>query len=134
VIPYLYLRTPSRREKLPFFNYNYNYNHNYNFLCLSLPSSLLFYPSLSLLQLFLINSIISFVVATARNKYKGDLVASFPLTSRCLKCFKYLLINPDSLCATVLSKKNCDRYNKGSNPCELVYSLPFSLKSEPKLT
>jgi hypothetical protein len=76
----------------------------------------------------------SFVVATTCNKRKGNLVASFPLTSRYLKCFKHLLIDPDSLCATAPSKKNCDYYNKGSNPCELVYSLPFSLKSELKLT
>jgi hypothetical protein len=76
----------------------------------------------------------SFVVTTTRNKCKGDLVASFPLTSRYLKCFKYLLINPNSLYTIVPSKKNYDYYNKGSNPCELVYSLPFSLKSELKLT
>jgi hypothetical protein len=76
----------------------------------------------------------SFIVTIARNKRKGNLVASFPLTSRCLKYFKYLLIDPDSLCATALGKKNYDRYNKGSNPCELVCSLPFSLKSELKLT
>jgi hypothetical protein len=132
VIPYLYLRTPSRHEKLPFFNYNYNYN--YNFLCLSLPSSLLFYSSLSLLQLFLINSIMSFIVTTTCNKRKGNLVASFPLTSRYLKCFKYLLINPNSLYTTVPSKKNYDHYNKGSNPYKLVYSSPFSLKSKLKLT
>ena len=43
----------------------------------------------------------SFVITTAYNKYKGDLVASFPLISRCLKYFKYLLINPDSLCTVV---------------------------------
>jgi hypothetical protein len=76
----------------------------------------------------------SFVVTTTRNKRKGNLVASFPLTSRYLKCFKHLLINPDSLCTTAPSKKNCDRCNKGSNPYKLVYSLPFSLKFELKLT
>jgi hypothetical protein len=76
----------------------------------------------------------SFVVATTRNKRKGNLVASFPLTSKCLKYFKYLLINPDSLYTMVPSKKNCDHCNKGSDPYELVYSLPFSLKSELKLT
>jgi hypothetical protein len=76
----------------------------------------------------------SFVVATTRNKRKGDLVASFPLTSKYLKYFKYLLIDPNSLCAIAPSKKNCNHYNKGSNPYELVYSSPFSLKSKPKLT
>jgi hypothetical protein len=76
----------------------------------------------------------SFVVITTYNKRKGNLVASFPLTSRYLKYFKYLLINPDSLYTTVLSKKNYNYYNKGSNPYKLVYSLPFSLKSELKLT
>jgi hypothetical protein len=76
----------------------------------------------------------SFVVTTTRNKHKGDLVASFPLTSRYLKYFKYLLIDPDSLYAMAPSKKNYDRYNKGSNPYKLVYSSPFSLKSKPKLT
>jgi hypothetical protein len=76
----------------------------------------------------------SFVITTTYNKHKGNLIASFPLTSKYLKYFKHLLINPDSLYATAPSKKNCDHYNKGSNPYELVYSLPFSLKSEPKLT
>ena len=76
----------------------------------------------------------SFVITTTRNKHKGNLVASFPLTSKYLKYFKYLLINPNSLYTTVLSKKNYDYCNKGSNPYELVYSLPFSLKSELKLT
>jgi hypothetical protein len=76
----------------------------------------------------------SFIVTATYNKRKGNLVASFPLISKYLKCFKYLLINPDSLYAMAPGKKNYDRYNKGSNPCELVYSLPFSLKSELKLT
>jgi len=76
----------------------------------------------------------SFVVTTTRNKRKGNLIASFPLTSRCLKYFKHLLINPDSLYAIVPSKKNYNRYNKGSNPYKLVCSLLFSLKSELKLT
>jgi hypothetical protein len=76
----------------------------------------------------------SFVITITRNKRKGNLVASFSLISRYLKCFKYLLINLNSLCAIVPSKKNYNRYNKGSNPYELVYSLPFSLKSELKLT
>jgi hypothetical protein len=76
----------------------------------------------------------SFVITITRNKYKGNLVASFPLISKYLKCFKYLLINPDSLYTIVPSKKNYNRYNKSSNPYELVYSLPFSLKSELKLT
>jgi hypothetical protein len=75
----------------------------------------------------------SFIITTTRNKRKGNLIASFPLTSKYLKCFKYLLINPDSLYAIVLSKKNYNYYNKGSNPYELVYSLPFSLKSKLKL-
>jgi hypothetical protein len=73
----------------------------------------------------------SFVITAAYNKRKGDLVASFPLISRCLKCFKYLLINPNSLYATVPSKKNYDYYNKGSKSCELVGSSP---KSKLKLT
>jgi len=84
--------------------------------------------------LFLIDSIISFVITTTRNKRKGNLVASFPLTSKYLKYFKHLLIDPDSLYTIAPSKKNYDRYNKGSDPYELVYSLPFSLKSELKLT
>jgi len=74
-----------------------------------------------------------FVVTITYNKHKGNLVASFPLTSRCLKYFKYLLINPNSLYTIVPSKKNYDHYNKGSDPYELVYSSPFSLKSELKL-
>ena len=68
----------------------------------------------------------SFVVAAARNKRKGDLVASFPLISRYLKYFKHLLINPDSLCTIVPSKKNYDRYNKGLESYELVSSSPKS--------
>jgi hypothetical protein len=76
----------------------------------------------------------SFIIAATRNKRKGDLVASFPLISRYLKCFKYLLIDPDSLYTIVPSKKNYNHYNKGSNPYKLVYSLPFSLKSKLKLT
>ena len=76
----------------------------------------------------------SFVVTTTRNKRKGNLIASFPLTSKYLKYFKYLLINPNSLYTIVPSKKNYNYYNKGSNPYKLVYSLPFSLKSELKLT
>jgi len=76
----------------------------------------------------------SFVITTTHNKRKGNLVASFPLTSKYLKYFKHLLINPDSLCTIVPSKKNYNRCNKGSNPCKLVYSLPFSLKSKLKLT
>ena len=76
----------------------------------------------------------SFVITITRNKYKGNLVASFPLINKYLKCFKYLLINPNSLYTIVLSKKNYNRYNKGSNPYKLVYSLPFSLKSKLKLT
>jgi len=50
----------------------------------------------------------SYIITTTRNKRKGDLVASFPLISRYLKCFKYLLINPNSLYTIVLSKKNYD--------------------------
>jgi regulator of sigma D len=73
----------------------------------------------------------SFVIATARNKRKGDLVASFPLVSQYLKCFKHLLIDPDSLCAIAPGKKNYDRYNKGSKSYELVGSSP---KSKLKLT
>jgi len=65
------------------------------------------------------------------NKYKGDLVASFSLISRYLKCFKYLLINPDSLYTIVPSKKNYDKYNKGLESYKLVSSSP---KSELKLT
>jgi hypothetical protein len=76
----------------------------------------------------------SFIITTTRNKCKGNLVASFPFTNKYLKYFKYLLINPDSLYTIVLSKKNYNHYNKGSNPYKLVYSLPFSLKSELKLT
>jgi hypothetical protein len=72
----------------------------------------------------------SFVITTARNKRKGDLAASFPLISRYLKCFKYLLINPNSLYTIVPSKKNYNYYNKGSKSYELVGSSP---KSEPKL-
>jgi hypothetical protein len=75
----------------------------------------------------------SFVVTTTRNKRKGNLIASFPLISKYLKYFKYLLINPDSLYTIAPSKKNCNYYNKGSNPYELICSLPFSLKSELKL-
>jgi hypothetical protein len=48
-----------------------------------------------------------------------------------LKYFKYLLVNPNSLYTIVLSKKNYDHYNKGSESCELVGSSP---KSELKLT
>ena len=76
----------------------------------------------------------SFIITITYNKYKSNLIVSFPLTSRYLKCFKYLLINPNSLYTIVPSKKNYNRYNKGSNPYELVYSLPFSLKSKLKLT
>jgi hypothetical protein len=129
VVPHFYLRTSSRREKLS--SFNHNHNHNHIFLCLSLPSSLLFYSSSSLHQLLSIDSTMSYVVAAARNKRKGDLAASFPLVGRCLKCFKHLLIDPDSLCAVAPGKKNCDRCNKGSESCELVSSSP---KSEPKLT
>jgi hypothetical protein len=75
----------------------------------------------------------SFIITTTRNKRKGNLIASFPLISRYLKYFKYLLINPDSLYAIVLNKKNYNRCNKGFNPYKLVYSLPFSLKSKLKL-
>jgi hypothetical protein len=76
----------------------------------------------------------SFIITATRNKRKGNLVASFLLINRCLKYFKYLLINPNSLCTIAPSKKNYDYYNKGSDPYELVYSLPFSLKSKLKLT
>jgi hypothetical protein len=76
----------------------------------------------------------SFIVATTYNKRKGNLVASFPLTSKYLKCFKHLLIDLNSLYTIVPSKKNYDYYNKGSNPYKLIYSLPFSLKSKLKLT
>jgi len=76
----------------------------------------------------------SFVITITRNKRKGNLIASFPLTSKYLKYFKYLLINPDSLYTIVPSKKNYNYYNKGSNPYKLVYSLLFSLKSKLKLT
>ena len=75
----------------------------------------------------------SFIITTTRNKYKGNLIASFPLTSKYLKYFKYLLINPNSLYTIVPSKKNYNYYNKGSNPYKLVYSLLFSLKSKLKL-
>jgi hypothetical protein len=64
-----------------------------------------------------------FIICSCNNKYKGDLIASFFITGRCLKCFKYLLINPFTLCAIVPGKKNCDRYNKGSESCVLVSSL-----------
>jgi hypothetical protein len=72
----------------------------------------------------------SFVIIAAYNKRKGNLVASFPLISRCLKYFKYLLINPNSLYTIVPSKKNYDYYNKGSKSYKLVGSSP---KSELKL-
>jgi hypothetical protein len=68
----------------------------------------------------------SFVITTTRNKHKGNLVASFSLISRYLKYFKYLLINPNSLYTIVLSKKNYNRYNKGSKSYELVSSSPKS--------
>jgi hypothetical protein len=64
-----------------------------------------------------------FIICLYNNKHKGDLIASFPITSKYLKYFKYLLINPFTLCAIVPSKKNCDRYHKGSKSCILVSSL-----------
>ena len=80
--------------------------------------------------MFLINSIISFIITTTYNKYKGDLIASFSFISRYLKYFKYLLINPNSLYIIASNKKNYNYYNKGSKSYKLVSSSP---KSELKL-
>jgi hypothetical protein len=103
-------------------------------LFLSLPSSLFFCPSPSLLQLFPIDSTMSsssFVVRPCNNKRKGDLAASFPVTGRCLKCFKHLLIDPFTLYAIAPGKKNCDRCNKGSESCILVSSSALiSIKAD----
>src|ERR1700688_371529 len=65
----------------------------------------------------------SFIICLHNNKRKGNLIASFPITSRYLKCFKYLLINPFTLYAIVPSKKNYNHYNKGSESYILVSSL-----------
>jgi len=68
----------------------------------------------------------SFIITITRNKRKGDLIASFPLISQCLKCFKYLLINLNSLYTIAPSKKNYNRYNKGLESYKLVSSSPKS--------
>ena len=60
-------------------------------------------------------------------KRKGDLADSFPLASRYLKCFKNLIVDPFTLYAIAPSKKNCKRYNKGSESCALVGPLPLYL-------
>ena len=65
----------------------------------------------------------SFIIYSRNNKHKGNLVASFPITSRYLKYFKYLLINSFILYAIVPSKKNYNYYNKGSESYILVSSL-----------
>jgi hypothetical protein len=73
----------------------------------------------------------SFVIRLYNNKYKSDLAASFPVTGRCLKYFKYLLIDPFTLYTIVPGKKNCDRYNKGSESYILVSSSALiSIKAD----
>jgi hypothetical protein len=64
-----------------------------------------------------------FIIYLRNNKYKSDLIAFFPVTSRYLKYFKYLLINSFTLCAIVPGKKNYNRYNKDSESYILVSSL-----------
>jgi hypothetical protein len=64
-----------------------------------------------------------FIIYSRNNKHKGNLIASFPITSKYLKYFKYLLINPFTLYTIVPSKKNYNYYNKGSESCILVSSL-----------
>jgi hypothetical protein len=64
-----------------------------------------------------------FVIYSHNNKRKSNLIASFPITSKYLKCFKYLLINLFTLYIIVPSKKNYNYYNKGSKSYILVSSL-----------
>jgi hypothetical protein len=57
----------------------------------------------------------SFVISRGRTtKRKANLSDAYPQSPRCLKCFKYLLINPFTLCATSPGKKNYDRYTASS--------------------
>jgi hypothetical protein len=57
----------------------------------------------------------SFVISRRRiAKRKANLSNAYPQSPRCLKCFKHLLINPFTLCATSPSKKNCNRYTASS--------------------
>jgi hypothetical protein len=65
----------------------------------------------------------SFIIYPRNNKHKSNLAASFPITSKYLKYFKYLLINSFILYAIVPGKKNYDYYNKGSKSYILVSSL-----------
>jgi hypothetical protein len=65
----------------------------------------------------------SFIIYSRNNKYKGNFIAFFPITSKYLKYFKYLLINFFILYAIVPGKKNYDYYNKGSESYILVSSL-----------
>ena len=64
-----------------------------------------------------------FIIYSYNNKYKNNLIASFLITSRYLKYFKYLLINFFILYIIVPSKKNYNYYNKGSKSYILVSSL-----------
>jgi hypothetical protein len=64
-----------------------------------------------------------FIIYSRNNKRKGNLIASFPITSKYLKYFKYLLINSFILYTIVPSKKNYDYYNKNSKSYILVSSL-----------
>jgi hypothetical protein len=65
----------------------------------------------------------SFIICLYNNKHKDNLIASFPITSKYLKYFKYLLINSFILYIIIPGKKNCDYYNKGSKSYILVSSL-----------
>ena len=76
--------------------------------------------------MFLINSIIfssSFIIRLYNNKYKGNLIAFFFITSRYLKYSKYLFINFFILYTIVPGKKNYNYYNKGSKSYILVSSI-----------
>jgi hypothetical protein len=73
--------------------------------------------------LFLINSIISGFAIYSYNKYKNNFAASFFVTSKYLKYFKYLLINSFTLYIIIFSKKNYNYYNKGSEFYILVSFL-----------
>jgi hypothetical protein len=65
----------------------------------------------------------SFIIRLYNNKYKSNLIVSFPITSKYLKYFKDLFINSFILYTIVPNKKNYNYYNKGFKSYILVSSL-----------
>ena len=88
------------------------------------PSRLIFCSFSKLLQsiqlIFPISKLKMPFATAATEKRRADLAAAFPQVGRCLKCFKHLIVDPESKCTVEAGKKNCTRCSGGGAICEKV--------------